>query len=111
MAKQKFTVWMHKNLDSHPCAAGRVWLAESNIAGQPHFQDCISLGSTEIEIDIPEIDTRQAAVEALEAQIKQERADSQVRINLLQERIGKLLAIGHEAHADIDGVIDTDVDQ
>lgn len=96
MALQKFTLWMHRNLDSHAYAANKVWLAETNIAGQRNFKDCASLGSVEIEIDVPEIDTRQAAVEALESQIQQERADSQMRVNLLQERIGKLLAIGHD---------------
>ncbi|MOA13368.1 hypothetical protein D3C78_1334170 [compost metagenome] len=95
MALQKFTLWMHRNTEGHSYAAGQVWLAQVNIAGQRNYEDCISLGSVEIEIDVPEIDTRHAAVEALQAQIQQERADSQMRVNLLQERIGKLLAIGH----------------
>ena len=105
MALQKFTLWMHKNLESHTYAAGDVWLASSNIAGHRNFEDCVSLGSVVVEIDVPEIDTRQAAVDALEAQIQQERADSQMRVNLLQERIGKLLAIGHDDPNEIYGTV------
>ena len=54
------------------------------------------LGSTEVEIDFPEIDTRQLQIDALEAQVKHERAECQGRVNLLLERISKLRAIGHE---------------
>lgn len=95
MAKQKFTVWLHKNLEGS-FEEGRVWLCESNIAGTKCFEGSISLGSVEIEIEVPEVDTRQAAIDALQQQIKKERADSEVRVNLLLDRISKLQAIGHE---------------
>lgn len=95
MALQKFTVWLHKNLEGS-FEEGRVWLCESNIAGTKCFEDSVSLGSVEIEIDVPEIDTRSAAIESLTAAIQKERADSQAKINLLLERISNLQAIGHE---------------
>lgn len=54
------------------------------------------IGQQDVEIDWPEIDTRQLQIDALEAQIEKERADSQAKINLLLERISNLRAIGHE---------------
>lgn len=50
----------------------------------------------ECEADVPEFDLRQMEVDALEASVQKERADSQVRVNLLLERISKLKAICHE---------------
>jgi len=61
------------------CMKGRLWL-----------------GSQDVELDFPEIDTRQAQIDSLEAQVKEERAQSQSRVNLLLERISKLQAIGHD---------------
>ena len=60
------------------------------------MDDKVWLGSQEVELDFPEIDTRQAQIDNLEAQVKEERAQSQSRVNLLLERISKLQAIGHE---------------
>lgn len=60
------------------------------------MDDKIWLGSQEAELDFPEIDTRQAQIDNLEAQVQEERAQSQSRVNLLLERISKLQAIGHE---------------
>jgi len=88
MAKQKFTVWIHKNVGDY--MAGYVWLSTSNLAGSKCFEGAVSLGSTVIEIDVPEIDTTQAAIDAIAEQIQKERADSQVRVNLLLERMSKL---------------------
>lgn len=56
----------------------------------------VLLGEVDVEIDYPEIDTRQVAIDALEQAIQKERADSQAKINLLLERISNLQAIGHE---------------
>lgn len=60
------------------------------------MRDRVWIGSIVVDIDFPEVDTRKAQIDALEAQIKQERADSQARVNLLLERISKLQAIGHD---------------
>lgn len=56
----------------------------------------ILLGEVEIDIDYPEVDTRQFQIDALEAEVQKIRAESQSQINLLIERISKLKAVGHE---------------
>ena len=62
--------------------------------------DCMThrawLCSQEIELIIPEFDLRQMEIDALEKCVQSERADSQVRVNLLLDRISKLQAIGHD---------------
>ena len=60
------------------------------------MKDLVWLGQVDVELDFPEIDITSAQIESLEAEIQKERADSQVRVNLLLERISKLKAIGHE---------------
>ncbi len=60
------------------------------------MRERVWIGQTDVEIDFPEIDTRQAQIDILEAQVQEERAQSQSRVNLLLERISKLQAIGHD---------------
>lgn len=60
------------------------------------MDDKVWLGSQEVELDFPEIDTRQAQIDNLEAQVQEDRTQSQSRVNLLLERISKLQAIGHD---------------
>lgn len=57
----------------------------------------ILLGEVEIDIDYPEVDTRQFQIDALEAEVQKIRAESQSQINLLVERISKLKAVGHDS--------------
>jgi hypothetical protein len=52
------------------------------------------IGQQDVEIDFPDVDTRQMQIDAFEAQVDRERADCQARVNLLLDRIGKLRAIG-----------------
>lgn len=51
----------------------------------------------DVEVDVPEFDVVGLEVVALEKTIQKERADSQVRVNLLLDRLSKLKAIGHDA--------------
>ena len=51
----------------------------------------------ECEFDVPEFDLRQMEIDALEKCVIAERADSQVRVNLLLDRISKLKCLAHEA--------------
>jgi len=51
----------------------------------------------DIELDVPEFDLRQMEIDALEKCVIQEKADAQVRVNLLLDRISKLKAIGHDS--------------
>lgn len=57
----------------------------------------VYLGAREIEIDWPDVDTNDQVIESLRNEIESERAQSQMRVNLLLERISKLQAIGHDA--------------
>lgn len=95
MAKQTITLHMYECTND--------WRAGQRIVDQYDYRqsqdlmkDKIYLGSTEVEIDFPDVDTRQLQIDALEAQVQKERADSQVRVNLLLDRISKLQAIGHD---------------
>lgn len=56
------------------------------------------LGIREVEVEIEpfDIDPVVAMIDCLEAQIEKERADSQMRVNLMLERIGKLKCLEHK---------------
>lgn len=55
----------------------------------------------ECEVDVPEFDLCAMEIEALEASVKSERADSQMRVNLLLDRISKLKCLTHEAEVSV----------
>lgn len=95
MAKQTVTLHMYEYLEDW--RRGEKCVDQYDYRrSQDVMKSRIYLGSTEVEIDFPDVDTRQLEIDALEAQIKQEKTDSQVRVNLLLERISKLQAICHE---------------
>lgn len=94
MAKQTITLHMYECTEDW--RAGKVVDQYDYSQSQDMMKDKIYLGSTEVEIDFPDVDTRQLQIDALEAQVQKERADSQVRVNLLIDRISKLQAIGHD---------------
>lgn len=54
------------------------------------------LKKVECEFDVPDFDLRSMEIEALEKSVIAEKADSQVRVNILLDRISKLKAITHE---------------
>lgn len=98
MAVQKFKMYMVVGTGS--CNHGDVFLQNMAPSLKPSSSDYLIgarlIREVECEFDVPEFDLRQIEVEALEQCVQQERADSQVRENLLLERISKLKAIGHE---------------
>ncbi len=51
-----------------------------------------------VEVDVPKFDIVALEVEGLEKAVQLEKADSQVRVNLLLDRISKLKAIGHDVN-------------
>lgn len=51
----------------------------------------------EVEVDVPEFDIVDLEVVSLEKAVQKEKADSQVRVNILLDRLSKLKAIGHDA--------------
>ena len=66
-----------------------------------HCKGCIVLlGEVEVDIDYPVIDTRQAQIDALEAEAQNIRAKFQSSINQIEENIAKLKAVGHDVDAD-----------
>jgi hypothetical protein len=94
MAKQVITLHLYESTQQWDQGRRSVFSADFRQSGC--LDGRIWLGQQDVEIDWPEVDTRQLQIDALEAQLKQERAESQSRVNLLLERISKLQAIGHE---------------
>lgn len=95
MAKQIITLHMYEHTEEW--RTERRHVDEYDMRKSENLmKDRVWIGQCEVEIDFPEIDTRQLQIDALEAQIEKERADSQFRVNLLLERISNLQAIGHE---------------
>ena len=92
MAKQTFTLYVHaitRKWDPAP----EISISDLNMSGS---EDYTLICKREVEIDIPEFDARNLMIESLEAGIQKERADSQVRVNILLDRISKLKALTHE---------------
>lgn len=54
------------------------------------------ISETEVEVDVPEFDLVSLEVDALEQMVQKEKADSQVSVNILLDRLSKLKAIGHD---------------
>jgi hypothetical protein len=95
MAKKTITLHMYESTGDFNVGE-RLVISQDWRENPNCMKDRIWLGSQDVQIDIPEIDTRQAQIDALGAQIQQERADSQIRVNRLLDRISKLQAIGHD---------------
>lgn len=93
MAKQKFTAYVCAYLDGY--RFGQVCLLCFDPTGA-EFTKAALLAVHEIELDVPEFDIREQAIIVLEKEIQKERADSEVRVNLLLDRISNLRAIGQE---------------
>ncbi len=96
MTKQTLTLHIYtRTAEFYP--AGNITVFDADFRSTPScMRGMVWLGSKDVEFDIPEIDTRQAQIDSLEAEVNQERADSQVRVNLLLDRISKLKAISHD---------------
>ena len=96
MAKQVFKLFICKCVGQF--SDGRVSVTDfdmsASFGGRP--SDYVLLGTQEVEIEIPDVDTTQIQIDALNEQIKAERAESQSRVNILLDRISKLQCITHE---------------
>lgn len=57
---------------------------------------CILIGEMEIDVDYPDVDTRQVQISALEVKLEKVRAESQATIDSILDRISNLKAVGHE---------------
>lgn len=95
MAIQECKLYMFEDTDR--IGEGRKYVSAYREHEMDHCKSHVFLlGEIFVPVDFPELDTRQLQIDALEQQIQKERADSQVRVNLLLDRISKLKAIAHE---------------
>lgn len=95
MAMQTFKMFMVVGTGSYN--HGEVSLSKF----KPDDKQCDMFGTrlikeVECEFDVPEFDLRQMEIDALEKCVTAERADSQVRVNALLDRISKLKCLTHE---------------
>lgn len=97
MAKKTITLHMYELTEEWRLAAQKHCVDEYDMRNSVSLMEGRAwIGSCEVEIDFPEVDTRKMQIDQLEKQVQEERAKSQSRINLLLDRISKLQAIGHE---------------
>lgn len=99
MAKRKFHLYILHDL-------GDKWIEPGIRLNQNPLHEYketgsrfVCLGEVDVEIEVPDVDVTGLQIEALERELKQERADSQLRQNILLDRISKLKAITHEVAA------------
>ena len=98
--KKTIEVFVHQRLTGF-CKGG-LFVSDCNLTNSALFKgkDAVRvIYAAEIEIEVPEDDLDLAEIDALEAEIAQERGASQHRVNLLLDRISQLKAIGHEVAA------------
>jgi hypothetical protein len=99
MAMQEFKMYMVVGTGS--CNHGQVQLTpykpSLKVDSTTHMIGVRLLKEVECQCDVPEFDLRSMEIEALEKGVIAEKADSQVRVNLLLDRLSKLKAIGHDA--------------
>lgn len=98
MAMQKFKMYLTVGIGTY--TRGAVSLSDCR-PGEESAKDekfgRVVVKEFDLDVDVPSFDARQAELEALEAGVQKEKADSQHRVNILLDRISKLKAIGHEA--------------
>lgn len=93
MAIQKFKLYV--SASTREWELGSIKVTDYDPTPHPEFKQTL-ISCQDVELDIPEFDIASIAIGSLESEIQKERADSQVRVNLLLERISKLKAIGHD---------------
>lgn len=75
-----------------------TWFAYTDIDTDMSKYGCTLIGTAEIEITMLDQSVITSnAIDAIKTQIKSFRADSEHKINVLQDQINKLLAITNEA--------------
>lgn len=99
MAIQTFKLYAHRSIGSD---RGRITILPFPPNATSQYSPAVSAGEFEVELDILEDENNAAEIEALEARLQVERADSMQRQNILLDLISKLKAIGHDAPADDD---------
>lgn len=103
MAIQTFKLYAHRSIEPGELH-GRIRILPFPPDATSKYSPAVSAGEFEIDLDILEDENNAAEIEALEARLQVERAESQSRQNILLDRISKLKAIGHDAPADDDAL-------
>lgn len=72
MAKQTITLHMYESIE--PWNQGARGVLTFDFRGIPVGDGRVWIGQQDVEIDFPDVDMRQLQIDALEAEVKQERA-------------------------------------
>ncbi len=98
MAIQTFEVFVVVGTGS--CNHGQIFIQDYKPieSSYDHIIGRRLISKSVVEVDVPEFDIVTLEVEGLEKAVQLEKADSQVRVNLLLDRISKLKAIGHDVN-------------
>lgn len=97
MAMQKFKMFMTVNTGLYNHGSVELQHFKPAEDGTDSYFGRRFICEVEVEADVPEFDIVSLEIDSLENSIQLERADSQVRVNLLLDRLSKLKAIGHDA--------------
>lgn len=89
--KTTLEMYVHRHADG----LDKLHAADMSEYGD-HWGVCLGPVEVKCEYDAPDTDPVQAMIETLERRIDKERADSQVRINILLDRIGQLKCLPHD---------------
>jgi hypothetical protein len=96
MAKQTVTIHVYAKTGEYD-APGSLSIHALDMRGhEACMVNMVWLCEQQVVIDIPDDDMTQVKIDNLRKMVDLERADSQVRVNRLVERISKLQAIGHD---------------
>lgn len=96
MTTQKITIHIYTRIGEYD-KPGNMVVFSTDMRNNPScMKDMKWLCEQEVEVDIPDYDPVQAQIEDLERQIEIEQGRSAAHINMLKDRIGKLLAIGQD---------------
>lgn len=83
---------MSHGIDGTP----RFDLYSCDISANSSFGDCACLGLVTVVVDVPQVDPVAKMIDSLEQQVERERADSQMRVNALLDRISKLQCLEYK---------------
>ncbi len=97
MAMQEFKMFMVVNTGTFNHGEVELQSYKPDESPKDSFFAKRLLCEVEVEADVPSFDIVMLEIENLEAAVQKEKADSQVRVNILLDRLSKLKAIGHDA--------------
>jgi len=90
--KQKVTVYIHARKEEYQTEY-ELMMHSFDMSNIDSYQ---LLGTQDVEIDVPEFDLVAGEIEKLKAKRTEELANHEVKLNEIDGKIQKLLAIGHD---------------